>query len=339
MIEHLRHGSTLSPAAKAAAIAHAQLATLRSLEAPLLARTLAARVLLPRELARTLAPAAQARQQGHMTEPRLLIDHALKAGAVLALDEAQSRHVGTVLRLDTGAALRVFNATDGEWRARVQEKSKRGMVVTVDAFIRPAREAPDLDLLFAPVKRHATDLIIEKATELGVRRIFPVTTQRTIAETVRVDRLTGIAREAAQQTERFDVPEISEARSLPRALDGWDTSRRLIYADEAGEALPIADAMLSWTAGVSPASSLMPAHTAPVETPHAGEDASAPSKIALLIGPEGGFTPEERRMLRAFPLVVPVSLGPRILRAETAVIAALSVIQAIWGDWRQSNGH
>jgi len=257
-----------------------------------------------------------------MAEPRLLIDHNLKAGAVLALDEAQARHVGTVLRLDTGGALRVFNATDGEWRARVQEKSKRGMVVRVDAFIRPAREAPDLDLLFAPVKRHATDLIIEKATELGVRRIFPVSTQRTIAETVRVDRLTGIAREAAQQTERFDVPEISDARSLPRALDGWDASRRLIYADEAGDdenapwggetgrALPIGEALQSVPSG----------------------------PLSLLIGPEGGFTPEERRMLRAFPFVVPVSLGPRILRAETAVIAALSVIQAIWGDWRQSNG-
>ena len=255
-----------------------------------------------------------------MAEPRLLIDHNLKAGAVLALDEAQARHVGTVLRLDTGGALRVFNATDGEWRARVQEKSKRGMVVTVDAFIRPARAAPDLDLLFAPVKRHATDLIIEKATELGVRRIFPVTTQRTIAETVRVDRLTGIAREAAQQTERFDVPEIAEARALPRALDGWDASRPLIYADEAGD-----DASAPWGGESGRA---LPIGEALQSLPQ--------SAAALLIGPEGGFTPEERRMLRAFPFVVPVSLGPRILRAETAVIAALSVIQAIWGDWRRA---
>jgi 16S rRNA (uracil1498-N3)-methyltransferase len=254
-----------------------------------------------------------------MAELRLLIDHNLKAGAVLALDEAQARHVGTVLRLDVGGRLRVFNATDGEWRARVQEKSKRGMVVTVDEFIRPARAAPDLDLLFAPVKRHATDLIIEKATELGVRRIFPVTTQRTIAETVRVDRLTGIAREAAQQTERFDVPEISEARSLPRALDGWDASRRLIYADEAGD-----DANAPWGGETGRA------------LPIGEALQSLPPAMALLIGPEGGFTPEERRMLRAFPFVVPVSLGPRILRAETAVIAALSVIQATWGDWRRA---
>ncbi len=255
-----------------------------------------------------------------MAEPRLLIDHALKAGAALALDEAQARHVGTVLRLDVGGHLRVFNATYGEWRARVQEKSKRGMIVVVETFIREARPAPDLDLLFAPVKRHATDLIIEKATELGVRRIFPVTTQRTIAETVRVDRLTGIAREAAQQTERFDVPEIAEAQSLPRALDGWDMSRRLIYADEAGD-----DAGAPWGGESGRA---LPIGEALQQTP--------PTATALLIGPEGGFTAEERRMLRALPFVMPVSLGPRILRAETAVIAALSVVQAHWGDWRRA---
>jgi 16S rRNA (uracil1498-N3)-methyltransferase len=256
--------------------------------------------------------------KGAMAEPRLLIDDNLSTGAALALDEAQARHVGTVLRLDVGGRLRVFNARDGEWRARVQEKSKRGMVVVVDDLIRPARAAPDLDLLFAPVKRHATDFIIEKATELGVRRIFPVTTQRTIAETVRVDRLTGIAREAAQQTERFDVPEIADAQSLPRALDGWDQTRRLIYADEAGD-----DAGAPWGGESGRA---VPIGEALQQAP--------PVSIALLIGPEGGFTPEERRMLRALAFVTPVSLGPRILRAETAVIAALSVIQSSWGDWR-----
>jgi 16S rRNA (uracil1498-N3)-methyltransferase len=262
-----------------------------------------------------------------MANPRLMIEAALKAGADLALDEAQARHVGTVLRLSEGDALRVFNAADGEWRARVSAKTKRGMVVRVEDFIRPARTAPDLDLLFAPVKRHATDLIVEKATELGVRRIRPVITQRTIAETVRLDRLQTIAREAAEQTERFDAPEVLEPLSLTKALDGWDASRRLIYADEAGDeegaswggesgrAHPIGEAFDSWTAG---------------------EDAGGPRKLALLVGPEGGFTTEERRMLRGLPYVIPVSLGPRILRAETATIAALSVIQSVWGDWRHS---
>ena len=255
-----------------------------------------------------------------MPNPRLLVDVSLDAGAALALSEEQARHVGTVLRLDVNDTLRAFNARDGEWRARITEKTKRGMSVQIEDFIRPARATPDLDLLFAPVKRHATDLIIEKATELGVRRIRPVITQRTIAETVRLDRLQSIAREAAEQTERFDAPEILAPVSLVKALDAWDASRPLIYADESGDdetqswggetgrATPIGEALYSWTANGA----------------HA---------LALLIGPEGGFTPEERRMLRALAFVTPVSLGPRILRAETAVIAALSIIQSAWGDW------
>ncbi len=247
-----------------------------------------------------------------------MIDQPLAPGAEIALDEGQARHVGTVLRLNHGDELRVFNAGDGEWRAHVAAKSKRNLIVRIDAFIREARAVPDLVLLFAPVKRHATDLIIEKATELGVAHIRPVVTQRTITDTVRTDRLQAIAREAAEQTERFDAPEVSEARSLLQALDGWDASRPLIYADEAGD-----DAAQPWggehgrAQPVAEALSLLRA-----------------DKLALLIGPEGGFAPEERRMLRGLPYVIPVSLGPRILRAETAVIAALSVIQSAWGDWR-----
>jgi 16S rRNA (uracil1498-N3)-methyltransferase len=239
--------------------------------------------------------------------PRLSIDAPLAADAGIALTEEQARHVGTVLRLDVGDGVRVFNAADGEWRARISAKSKRGMSVRVEALLRGAREVPDVELLFAPVKRHATDLIVEKATELGVRRLRPVITQRTIADTVRLDRLNTIAREAAEQTERFDAPEISEPVSLPRVLDGWDTARLLMFCDEEGDA-----------AGL-------------LETAQA---AQASPKLALLIGPEGGFSPEERRMVRACTFVTPVSLGPRILRAETAAIAALSIMQAAWGDWR-----
>lgn len=254
-----------------------------------------------------------------MADPRLMIDAPLAAGQTLELDEAQARHVGTVLRLAPGDALRVFNATDGEWRARVAEKTKRGMRVTVESLLREARAPVDLDLLFAPVKRHATDLIVEKATELGVARIRPVITQRTIAETVRTDRLANIAREAAEQTERFDAPEILEPVSLARALDGWDAARLLIYADESGD-----EDAKAWGGEAGRA--------APVaEALQAG---AAPPKLAILVGPEGGFTPEERRMLRALPYVRAVSLGPRILRAETAAIATLAVIQALWGDWR-----
>lgn len=248
-----------------------------------------------------------------MAIPRLMIDQSLSADAKIALDEGQARHVGVVLRLGAGEGLRVFNARDGEWRASVAEKSKRGMVVRVEAFMRPARAVPDLDLLFAPVKRHATDLIVEKAAELGVRRIRPVITQRTIAETVRVDRLKAIAREASEQTERFDAPEICEPMGLARALDGWDGKRALIFCDEAGDAAPMLEALQS----------------IPLALPAAPQPVGA----SLLIGPEGGFTSEERDMLRACAFVIPVSLGPRILRAETAVIAGLTIIQAAWGDW------
>jgi 16S rRNA (uracil1498-N3)-methyltransferase len=255
-----------------------------------------------------------------MAQPRLLIDQSLLAGAEITLDEAQARHVGAVLRLDSGDSLRVFNASDGEWRAVVSAKTKRGMSVRVTEFMRAPRETPDLDLLFAPVKRHATDLIVEKATELGVRRIRPVITQRTIAESVRLDRLRAIAREAAEQTERFDAPEIVEATQLAKALDGWDARRPLVYADEAGD-----DANTPWGGERGRAEPML-----------AALQASPPAaRAALLVGPEGGFTPEERRMLRALTFVIPVSLGPRILRAETAAIAALSLIQAVWGDWRQ----
>ncbi|MGE0743457.1 MAG: 16S rRNA (uracil(1498)-N(3))-methyltransferase [Hyphomonadaceae bacterium] len=258
-----------------------------------------------------------------MPDPRLLIDTPLAVGAALALDEAQARHVGTVLRLDVGARLRVFNARDGEWRASVTAKSKRGMEVRVETLLRASRAAPDLDLLFAPVKRHATDLIVEKATELGVRRIRPVITQRTIAETVRLDRLQAITREAAEQTERFDAPEFAEPISLARVLDGWEADRPLIYADEAGD-----DESAAWGGAHGRAQ--------PIAVALGGWSAGRPNKLAVLIGPEGGFTPEERRMLRAQSFVIPVSLGPRILRAETAVIAALSIVQSAWGDWREA---
>lgn len=247
-----------------------------------------------------------------------MMDDVLAAGAEIALEEGQARHVGTVLRLDAGDVVRAFNARDGEWRARVSAKSKRGMSVRVEEKLREPRVVPDLDLLFAPVKRHATDLIVEKATELGVRRLRPVITQRTITDTVRVDRLQAIAREAAEQTERFDAPEIAEPVSLLRVLDGWDVSRPLIFADEAGD-----DDNAAWGGARGRGKPLL------------GSVPPPPGRLALLIGPEGGFTPEERRLLRSLSHVIPASLGPRILRAETAVIAALSVIQAAWGDWRE----
>jgi 16S rRNA (uracil1498-N3)-methyltransferase len=256
-----------------------------------------------------------------MAQPRLMVDQALAPGAEIALDENAMRHVGTVLRRDVGDGLRVFNAEDGEWAAEIIAKDKRGLKVRVGALLREARAAPDLDVLFAPVKRHATDLIVEKATELGARRLRPVITQRTIAETVRLDRLQAIAREAAEQTERFDTPELAPPLLLAKALDGWDAARPLIFADEQGD-----DDNAAWGGERGRAPTFVDAL----------RDVKA-AKLALLIGPEGGFTIEERRLLRGLSFVIPVSLGPRILRAETAVIAALSVIQSVWGDWRATS--
>lgn len=280
-----------------------------------------------------------------MPSPRLLIDASLQAGGIIALDEDQARHVGTVLRLKAGDAVRAFNARDGEWRAAIVEMGKRGANVRVEGLLRTPVAPRELDLLFAPVKRHATDLIVEKATELGVRRIRPVITQRTIAETVRLDRLNAIAREAAEQTERFDAPEIAEPLALAKIVDGWESDRPLLYADESGD-----DEGEAWGGDKGRAAPLLQAlqNLTQAEETRTAEERRLPagssldpmaagsrrSAMALLIGPEGGFTPDERRMLRSLSFVTPVSLGPRILRAETAVIAALAVIQARWGDWR-----
>ncbi len=253
-----------------------------------------------------------------MREPRILIDQPLSTGAAITLDEGRSRYVGAVLRLGAGDRVRVFNARDGEWRAEIAGNAKSGTVVRVKDFLRAARATPDLHLLFAPVKRHATDLIVEKATELGVSSIRPVLTQRTIAETVRLERLATIAREAAEQTERFDVPEIHQPLALPRTLDDWDRSRPLIYADERGD-----DDGAAWGRDRGRA--------APIVGALANVRAD---KLALLIGPEGGFTSHERELLCSHAFVISVSLGARILRAETAVMAGLAVIQSSWGDWR-----
>jgi 16S rRNA (uracil1498-N3)-methyltransferase len=281
-----------------------------------------------------------------MTAPRLLIDQRLETGVELDLDEAQTRHVVTVLRLSVGDRLRPFNAEDGEWSATITAIGKRGVRARVGDRIRPPRAVPDLDLMFAPVKRHATDLIVEKTTELGVRRLRPVLTQRTVAETVRLDRLNAIAREAAEQTERFDAPEIFAPVSLAKALDGWNVQRALLYCDEQGDARRLLEVLhnlsplpcgegaggegrssLNATASLAPS----PARPPSPALPHKGG-----GSMSVLIGPEGGFTAEERRMLRTLPFVTAVSLGPRILRAETAVIAALTIIQAAWGDWRDA---
>lgn len=252
-----------------------------------------------------------------MPAPRLFVEHPLASGGLAPLDEGQSRYLTSVMRLQPGAAVRVFNGVDGEWDAALTPVGRKGVALTLGIQTRPQVAAPDLALYFAPVKRHGADLIVEKATELGVRVLQPVITRRTVAETVRIDRLRRIAIEAAEQTERLDLPEIGAPLPLARMLDGWDGARPLVYADEAGD-----DPAAAWGGAAGRARPIG----------EALRDVKAQS-LALLTGPEGGFDAEERRLLRSLPFVIPVSLGPRILRAETAALAALAVIQSTWGDW------
>jgi 16S rRNA (uracil1498-N3)-methyltransferase len=235
---------------------------------------------------------------------RLFVSSPLAAGAGVIPDPDQARYLTSVMRRGVGDELLVFNGRDGEWRAAVAEVSKRGCRLALVGQARPQALGPDLDLIVALVKRPRLETIVEKAAELGARRVRLVVTRHTNADRAKLSRLQAIAVEAAEQTGRLDVPEIFEPVKLDKLLEGWDVSRRLMFCDEGGEAKPALEAL----AGGGP--------------------------WAVLIGPEGGFAPEERGRLRAAPFVTPVSLGPRILRADTAAISALTLWQAALGDWR-----
>jgi 16S rRNA (uracil1498-N3)-methyltransferase len=237
---------------------------------------------------------------------RLFIPHDLAPGAELALDPGQSRYLAAVMRQEVGDEVALFNGRDGEWRAKVSAVTKRAVAVRAEALARPQAAGPDLDLIVALVKRGRLETIVEKAAELGARRVRLVATERTNADRARVERLSAIATEAAEHTGRRDVPEIFEPVKLDRLIADWSEGRRLLFCDEAGDAKPILDALKDQPTG----------------------------PWAILIGPEGGFSPRERQMLRAAPLVTPASLGPRILRADTAAISALTLWQAALGDWR-----
>jgi len=237
---------------------------------------------------------------------RLCVTHDLAPGAELKLDEGQSRYLAAVMRLAAGDELLVFNGRDGEWRARLAVLGKKAVTLQAGQQVRPQAIGPDLDLLIALVKRARLETIVEKAAELGARRVRPLITERTNADHTRVDRLQAIATEAAEQTGRLDVPQVLEPVRLEKLIGGWEDGRRLLFCDEAGDALPALEALKG--------------------------QAAAP--WAILIGPEGGFSPKERAMLRSLNFATPATLGPRILRADTAAISALTLWQAALGDWR-----
>ena len=232
--------------------------------------------------------------------PRLFVRTALAKDATVELDPAQANYLGNVLRLREGSQLLAFDGRSGEWLATISEVAKKMMTLTVEVQTREPESVPDIWLAFAPVKRAQTDWLVEKATELGVARLQPVMTQRTVTERVKLERLEAIAIEAAEQCGRTLLPEIGEPVSLKPLLAGND--RTLYFADEAGG---------------EPAAS-----------------AFKPGPATILTGPEGGFTDEERAAIRAAPNTMAVSLGPRILRAETAALAALAAYMAVAGDWR-----
>ena len=234
---------------------------------------------------------------------RLFVHQPLSEGAVVEPEAEQAHYLTKVMRRQVGDEVLLFNGVDGEWRAILSEATKRGCRLTVAKETRPLAATPDLELVVALVKRARLEIIAEKAAELGVRRIRLVVTRFTGADHTNVQRLGAIAAEAAEQTGRLDVPAVEAPLKLERLLDEWDAGRRLVFCDEAGEAPPLLQAL------------------------------SEPGPSAVLIGPEGGFSPEERERLRGLPFVTTASLGPRILRADTAAIAALSLWQAKLGDW------
>jgi 16S rRNA (uracil1498-N3)-methyltransferase len=248
---------------------------------------------------------------------RLFVSQTLEAGAPIEPSEEQSRYLVAVMRLQPGDEVRLFNGRDGEWLCRVGEAGKRRCRLVAERQTRPQAPGPDLDLVVALVKRNRLETIVEKATELGARRIRLLITRRTQADHTNVSRLQAIATEAAEQTGRLDVPQVLEPVKLERLLDDWDRDRRLMFCDEAGD-----DPEAPWGGAEGRARPALEALEGQGRGPW-----------ALLIGPEGGFAPEERARLRGLGQVTPVTLGPRILRADTAAISALTLWQATLGDW------
>jgi len=253
------------------------------------------------------------------TTSRLFVSADLSAGRAVALDEEQANYLLRVLRLGAGSEVRLFNGRHGEWSAVISGVAGRKAEVSPAQQLRvqPPPASPALTLLFAPVKKDETDLIVEKATELGAARVRPVLSQRTQTRTVRLDRLRKIALEAAEQTERLDLPDIADVAGLDAALAALPAGTAVLFCDEAGD-----EAGAPWGGEAGRAGPMRA-----VLEGLKGRDA------AILTGPEGGFTREERAVLRGRADTHSASLGPRILRAETAAIAAMTLWQATCGDW------
>ena len=237
---------------------------------------------------------------------RLHVTAPLAADAGVVLSREQAHYLGNVMRQGVGDRVALFNGDDGEWAAEIASINKREALLACRELIRPQTNPSDLWLCFAPIKKARTDFIAEKACEMGCTRLVPVFTRHTNSERVRTDRIAAHAIEAAEQCGLLSVPEVAEPVHLDRLLDNWPVERQLMFCDESGSAAPAKVVLTE----------------------------AAPGPWAVLTGPEGGFSAEEAERLRAMPQAHAVSLGPRILRADTAAVAALAVWQATLGDWR-----
>jgi 16S rRNA (uracil1498-N3)-methyltransferase len=246
--------------------------------------------------------------------PRLHVEAALAAGAILPLDRDQTHYLVNVLRRKNGDPVLVFNGRDGEWRARVETESRKAAALSIIEQTRPQAARSDLEYLFAPLKQARLDYLVQKAVELGVSRLVPVLTQHGQVSRVNVDRIRANAIEAAEQCGILNLPEIAAPVALSRLLAEWIPERLMVFCDEDA---PVTD----------PVAVLEDARSS---TPRL----LGPMPVSVLIGPEGGFSQEERAALLKLPNLVRLSLGPRILRADTAAVAVLALVQATLGDWR-----
>lgn len=245
---------------------------------------------------------------------RLFVQNELAAGTEAVIDGDRAHYVGRVMRLGAGDPLRVFDGRSGEWLACVVASGRGEVRLRIEMQLRPQLAEPGPSVLFAPLKKDAQDFLVEKATELGAECLLPVATRFTSVARVNLERLRAQSIEAAEQTGRLTIPQVEPLQSLEAALAAWSPSRPLLFLDERGAGAPIAEAAAAMAA-----------------------EGQALPPPGLLVGPEGGFAAEEATAIAQMPFVVPVSLGPRILRAETAVIAALACWQALAGDWRPGN--
>ncbi|MGH6855973.1 MAG: 16S rRNA (uracil(1498)-N(3))-methyltransferase [Aestuariivirga sp.] len=240
------------------------------------------------------------------TIPRLYSDQALGAHGEVPLTREQAHYLTVVLRLGDGDPVRVFNGRDGEWLAHLGQLSKRSASLRCETRLAHVNPPPDIDYLFAPLKHARLDYLVQKATELGARRLRPVITERTIAKSVNLERMRANVIEAAEQCNLVFLPEVAEPETLEKVLARWDKARALVYCDETADA---ADP-IGTLRGIG-----LPA--------------------AVLVGPEGGFAPSEKNLLKSFAFVTAISMGPRIMRADTAAVAVMALVQAVLGDWHQ----